>query len=76
MIKYIIDKNLPGSKMVYLVTDSIGKEEAFIGLSLHYNIPITLSEERMNYVKQIIKEPIRKKLFCLREEAVQRGSWI
>jgi hypothetical protein len=44
MIKDIIDKFGPGSRMIYLVTDSIGKEEAFVGLSLHYGIPITLWE--------------------------------
>jgi hypothetical protein len=30
----------------------------------------------MEYVKQIIDEPIRNKLFCLRDETVKRGSWI
>lgn len=42
--------------MVYIVTDSIGKEEAFVGLSLCYGVPVTLWPERMNYVKQMFDD--------------------
>lgn len=51
MIKDIIDKWGPGTRKFYLVTDSIGKEEAFIGLSLMYGVKVTLWGERMRYVK-------------------------
>jgi hypothetical protein len=42
MIKNIIDRYGPGTRMIYLVTDSIGKEEAFVALSLYYNVYVTL----------------------------------
>lgn len=56
MIKHIIDHYGPGSRMVYLVTDSIGKEEAFVGISLCYGVPVTLWGERMEYVKQMFAD--------------------
>lgn len=76
MIKDIIDQNGPGSRMVYLVTDSIGKEEAFVGISLCYGVPVTLWDERMEYVKQMYGEELRERIFCCKQDARKRGSWI
>ena len=51
MIQDIIDQyGPPGVRKVYLVTDSIGKEEAFVGLALHYGVTVGLCRERMLYV--------------------------
>lgn len=76
MIKDIIDRYEPGSRMIYLVTDSIGKEEAFVAMSLCYGVPVTLWKERMEYVKQMYREELRQKIFCTKEESARRGSWI
>jgi hypothetical protein len=53
MIKDIIDKHGPGSRIVYLVTDTIGKEEAFVAVGLCYGVVVALGEERMGYVRQM-----------------------
>lgn len=66
MIKEIIEKFNPGTRKIYLVTDSIGKEEAFLGLSLYYQTKIGLDSERMKYIEQMLSQTIIDKLFYLR----------
>lgn len=76
MIKDIIDKWGPGTRKFYLVTDSIGKEEAFIGLSLMYGVKVTLWGERMRYVKEMFTADVVERVFCGKQEAAKCGSWI
>lgn len=76
MIKDIIDKHGPGSRIVYLVTDTIGKEEAFVAIGLCYGVVVALGEERMGYVRQMYREEVVEKIFCRIEDAEKRGSWL
>lgn len=58
------------------MTDSIGKEEAFVGLALHYGVRVGLCRERMTYVQQMFEPSVVEKLFCRKEDVSKKGSWI
>jgi hypothetical protein len=36
---------------LFLCTDSVGKEEAFISLSRHYRVKIAVNPNRMTYIQ-------------------------
>ena len=46
---YFSSKKVSSKKKVYLCTDTIGKEEAFVLLAEKYKTPIVLNQERYIY---------------------------
>lgn len=55
-MKEIIEARRKTIRKVFLVTDSIGKEEAFIALAMYFKTKIILNEERYTYIEQIFEE--------------------
>jgi hypothetical protein len=65
----IIDQHK--GERVFLATDSIGKEEAFVLLGRHYKTKVVVNKDRMKYVREMYGE-CTDRMFTLEEE----GGWI